>query len=143
MTQLIGGLGSDVLIGGAGNDVLSFGANTRRVDGGSGIDTLRIDTRGISFDLTTIFNNNITQIEKIDLTGTGNNSLIFNRLDVLDLSDTTNRLIVNGNAGDAVTSAGQGWTLGGTTTLNGILYDRYTVGAATLLVDTDITQMIT
>ena len=49
----------------------------------------------------------------------------------------------NGNAGDTATSTGQGWTLGGTTTLNGTLYERYTVGAATLLVDTDITQMIT
>jgi hypothetical protein len=79
----------------------------------------------------------------IDITGTGNNSLIFTRLDVLDLSDTTNQLIVNGNAGDAVTFTGLGWTAGSTTTLNGILYDRYTIGAATLLVYTDITQTIT
>jgi hypothetical protein len=75
--------------------------------------------------------------------GTGNNSLTFNRLDVLDLSDTTNRLIVNGNAGDAVTFTGQGWMFRSTNTVDGILYDRYTVGAATLLVDTDITQTIT
>lgn len=140
---LAGGLGSDVLYGGAGNDTLSFDAIDRRINGGSGTDTLRIDTSGINLDLTTISNNKITQFEIIDITGTGNNSLKFTRLDLLNLSDTTNQLIVNGNAGDAVTSTEQGWTAGSTTTLNGILYDCYTVGAATLLVDTDITQTIT
>jgi hypothetical protein len=58
----------------------------------------------------------------------------------VDLSDTTNRLIVNGNAGDKVTSTAQGWTFGATTTVDSVLYRQYTVGAATLLVDTDITQ---
>ncbi len=141
--RLIGGLGIDVLYGGAGNDILSFGRIDRRLNGGSGTDTLRIDTSNINMDLRAIANNKITEFELIDLRGTGNNSLNFTRLDLLDLSDTTNQLIVNGNAGDTATSTGQGWTLGGTTTLNGILYDRYTVGAATLLVDTDIAQTIT
>jgi hypothetical protein len=137
--RLSGGLGIDVLIGGAGDDIISFGATDRRLNGSSGTDTLRIDTSGINLDL----NNRLSEFEIIDITGTGNNSLTCTRLDVLNLSDTTNRLIVNGNSGDTATSTGQGWTLGGTTTLNGILYDRYTVGAATLLVDTDITQTIT
>ncbi len=141
--RLSGGKGVDVLYGGAGNDTLSFDAIDRRLDGGSGTDMLRIDTSGINLDLTTFSNNRITQFEIVDITGTGNNSLTFQSLDVLNLSDTTNRLIVNGNAGDSVTSTGLGWTAGGTTTLNGILYDRYTIGAATLLVDTDITQTIT
>lgn len=112
------------------------------MDGGSGTDTLRIDGAD-SIDLTTISNNKFTAFEIIDITGTGNNSLAFTRLDVLDLSDTTNRLIVNGNAGDKVTSTGQGWTFGGTTTLDSILYRQYTAGAATLLVDADITRTIT
>lgn len=137
--RLIGGMGIDVLYGSAGDDILSFGAIDRRLNGGSGTDTLRIDTSGINLDLS----NRLSEFEIIDITGTGNNSLTFTRLDVLNLSDTTNRLIVNGNSGDTATSTGQGWTLGGTTTLNGILYDHYTVGAATLLVDTEITQTIT
>ena len=140
--RLIGGIGIDVLIGGTGNDTLSFGAIDRRSNDGSGIDTLRIDSRD-SIDLTTIANNKFTAFEIIDITGTGNNSLAFTRLDVLDLSDTTNRLIVNGNAGDKVTSTGQGWTFGGTTTLDSVLYQQYTTGAATLLVDADITQTLT
>ncbi|OKH28890.1 FG-GAP repeat protein [Chroogloeocystis siderophila] len=137
---LRGGLGRDVLYGGAGNDVLSFGVIDRRIDGGGGMDTLAVDTSGITIDLTMISNNRITDIEIIDLTGTGNNSLKLTRLDLLDLSDTTNQLIVNGNAGDSITSVNQGWIFDGKTTNNGILYDRYTSGAATLLVATDITQ---
>ena len=78
-------------------------------------------------DLTAIANNKITGIEVIDLTGTGNNSLTLNRLELLDLSDTTNQLIVNGNTGDAIASIGQGWSLDGTTTLDDTLYNRYTV----------------
>lgn len=140
--KLIGGKGIDVLYGGGGDDIISFGAIDRRSNGGSGTDTLRIETSG-NINLTTISNNRFTEFEVIDITGTSNNSLTFDHLDVLDLSDTSNRLIVNGNAGDLVTSTGQGWTAGGTTTLNGILYERYTSGAGTLLVDTDITQAIT
>jgi hypothetical protein len=139
---LIGGKGVDVLIGGAGNDTLSFGATDRRSNGGSGVDTLRIDGSD-NIDLTSISNNKFTAFEIIDITGTGNNSLAFTRLDLLDLSDTTNRLIVNGNSGDKVTSTGQGWAFGGTTTLDSVLYRQYTSGAATLLVDADITQTLT
>ena len=137
---LDGGSGQDVLIGGSGNDILSFNAAARRTSGGSGTDTLEIDGSGVNLDLTTISNNKITGIEIIDLTGTGNNSLVFNLQDVVNLSDTTNQLLVNGNAGDRVTSAGLGWNSSGTTTVDDILYNRYILGAATLLVDMDITS---
>ncbi len=140
--RLIGGFGVNVLYGGAGDDTLSFGASDRRIDGGSGTDTLTVDTSGVTIDLTTLPNNRIRGIEIVDLTGTGNNTLNLTRLDLLALSDTTNRLIVNGNRGDRVTSTGQGWLSGGTTTLDGVLYNQYTSGAATLLVDADITQTI-
>lgn len=139
---LRGGRGSDVLYGGAGDDILIFGPQNRRMDGGSGTDTLAIEVSNMTMDLMAIPYNRITGIEIIDLTGTGNNSLKLTRLNVLNLSDTTNQLIVKGNAGDSVTSIQQGWLFGGTTTLNSNLYDRYTSGAATLLVDTDITQTI-
>lgn len=136
--RLIGGGGVDVLYGGAGNDTLSFGATARRLDGGSGRDTLRIDGNGANLALS----NRLREIELIDITGTGNNSLTFTRLDVLNLSDTTNQLIVNGNAGDRVTSTSQGWAFAGTTTQDSILYRQYNSGAATLLVDADITQSL-
>ncbi len=140
---LLGGRGSDVLLGGGGDDILAFGPIDRRLNGGSGRDTLRIDVSGINLDLSTPASNQLMEFETIDLTGRGNNSLSLRRLDVLDLSDTTNRLVVNGNLGDKVTSVEQGWIFGGTTTLEDSLYNRYTVGAARLLVDTDISQTIT
>ena len=140
--RLIGGRGVDVLYGGAGDDTLSFGVRDRRLDGGSGIDTLTVDTNGITIDLTTLPRNQIRDIEIIDLTGTGDNNLILTRLNLLNLSDTTNRLIVNGNADDSVTSTEQGWIRGNETILDGIRYNQFTAGAATLLVDTDITQFI-
>lgn len=138
---LIGNQGSDVLYGGAGNDIINFGANDRRVNGGSGTDTLRVNSSGINLDLTK--SPNLSNFEIIDITGTGNNSLKLNRLNVLDFSDTTNQLIVNGNAGDLVTSIGQGWTLDDVITRNGVIYDRYTVGAATLLVNENINTRLT
>ncbi len=136
--RLIGGGSVDVLYGGAGDDILSFGAAARRIDGGSGRDTLRIDGNGANLALS----NKLREFELIDITGTGNNSLTFTRLDVLNLSDTTNQLIVNGNAGDRVTSTSQGWAFAGTTTVDSILYRQYNSGAATLLVDADITQSL-
>jgi hypothetical protein len=45
----------------------------------------------VQYRLTAISNNKFTAFEIIDITGTGNNSLAFTRLDLLDLSDTTNR----------------------------------------------------
>ncbi|PPS45141.1 S-layer family protein [Chroococcidiopsis sp. TS-821] len=140
--RLIGGRGADVLYGGAGDDTLSFGVRDRRLDGGSGTDTLTVDISNTTIDLTTLPRNQIRSIEIIDLTGTGDNNLILTRLNLLNLSDTTNRLIVNGNAGDSVTSTGQGWIRGDETTLNGITYNQFTAGAATLLIGTDLTQTI-
>jgi len=139
---LRGGLGRDVLYGGAGDDILSFGKNDRRLDGGSGTDTLAVFTAGVTIDLTTTTSSQLRGFEIIDLTGTGNNSLKLTRLDLLNLSDTSNQLIVKGNAGDRVTFTGEGWLFGGQTTFSETLYDCYTSGAATLLVDTNITQTI-
>jgi hypothetical protein len=54
--------------------------------------------------------------------------------DLLDLSDTGNQLRVDGNAGDTVNLVGS-WTDGG---VAGALH-IYTQGAATILVDNDVT----
>jgi hypothetical protein len=57
--------------------------------------------------------------------------------DLLALSDTSNQLVVDGNAGDVV-NAGGGWADGGIASG----YHTYTQGAATLQVDIDITQNV-
>ena len=102
-------------------------------------DTLSFDSN-INVDLTAIANSKVIAFETIDITGTGDNSLNFTSLDVVDLSATTNQLVIKGSSGDAVTSIAQGWELLDTTKVDNMLYNRYRVGAATLLVDTDITQ---
>ncbi|OKH23357.1 FG-GAP repeat protein [Chroogloeocystis siderophila] len=137
---LRGGGGSNVLYGGAGDDVLIYSPQNRRMDGGSGTDTLAIGGSGVTLDLTAIPNNRIRSIEIIDLTGSGDNTLQLTRLDLLNLSDSTNQLIVNGNAGDSLISTGQGWLFEGTTLDDGNQYHRYTSGTATLLVAPDITR---
>ena len=75
----------------------------------------------------------------MDLTGTGNNTLMLNLSDVLDLSDSTNEVFVNGDAGDSVTIAGGGWSNTGPETHNGIAYTHYMNGIADLLVEQVIT----
>ncbi len=159
---LIGGLGNDVLIGAGGNDVLKGGAgddilvfdaaDTTSINGDSGLDTLRFDGTGENLDLTNVSNLRYTGIEKIDLTGTGNNSLSLDISDVLDLADNANtfvnddtrQLLVAGNSGDSLSSTGQGWVQGSDVVISSETYNSYSHAdiAAQLLVDADITQVV-
>jgi hypothetical protein len=139
---LDGAGGIDVLKGASGDDLLVFDFADRQVDGGSGQDTLQFAGSGESLDLTDIVDTRYTGIEIVDLTGTGDNTLILETLDLLALSDTTNTLRVDGDAGDVVISQGQGWAAGGTVDIEGTLYQSYTDGAATLLLHPDVDSLI-
>ena len=108
------------------------------MDGGSGVDILQFISTGQLLDLTAVANGKVTGIETIDLTGTGNNTLTLALGDLLDSSDSTNTLRVDGNAGDVV-NAGSGWTHGADQAIGAQTYATYTQGAATLLLDTDVT----
>lgn len=135
-----GAAGNDVLIGGNGDDTLIYdAADTTRVDGGGGNDTLSLATSGVSIDLTTISNTRYQGIEVIDLTGTlGGNAIKLSTLDLLALSGSSNVLTIDGDGDDFVEVSDGSWTLqsssGG--------YDTYTNGAATLRVDSDIPILI-
>lgn len=133
---LHGAGGADVLRGGQGDDVIGVTDLTfRQVAGGRGHDTLRLEGGGLALDLTAIPNTRITGIEEIDITGTGDNSLtIGNVREVLNLSDTSNRLVVRRNLGDTVT-IGSGWTEVTSQTIAGKPFRVYVQGAATLLVE--------
>ena len=141
----VAGAGDDTLTGNGGMDVFNAGSgkdsilinasnisaleqtgagNRARVDGGGGVDTLKLDGAGLTLDLTKISNTRIQDIEIIDIRGSGNNTLKLNLNDLLDASTSTNILKVLGNSGDTVNTSGFVKTK--IETENGITYDIYT-----------------
>ncbi len=131
---MVGGGGADAFHGGAGDDIIVLADMTaRRIDGGSGSDTLRLSGAGQTLDMA-LFRNRIDSIETIDLTGSGNNTLKVLARDLLNLNEQSNTLTVDGNAGDKVV-LGTGWTDGGVA--GG--YHQYVQGQAVILVGVDLT----
>jgi len=140
---LDGAGGADVLIGGAGDDVLIWHAGLRSLDGGSGSDTLRAVGSDVILDFTQVGTPRMHGFDVIDLTGSGNNLLEIELGDVLHISDD-NSLRIDGNAGDVVTSLGQAWQsdAGGPVTIGSQQYVSYSFHGAQLLIDTDVTQLV-
>ncbi len=131
---LVGTGGADVIRGGEGEDVLAVSDSTfRKLVGGRGMDTLRLDGSGITLDLTAIADNRISGIEVIDIRGSGSNTLILDRRCVLNISNESNTLMVLATADDAV-NIGSGWTFDGLHSVDGTLSSVYVQGAATLKV---------
>jgi hypothetical protein len=137
-----------------------------RVSGGAGIDTLRLSGAGVLLDLNTVSaaqegSSRLESIERIDLTGAGNNTLDLYARDVRDMSSHNlfndsngwiglgasvgrTQVVVDGNAGDVVNIRGSAaWTDTGTTVTNGghtyEVYNETGANAAQLLIDNTIT----
>ncbi|SFE64961.1 integrin alpha [Nitrosomonas sp. Nm166] len=111
--RMIGRGGADEFLGEAGDDYirvpdLGFGL----VDGGIGNDVLALGGSNLNLNLTDM-SGKISGIETIRLFGTGDNTLTLTAADVLNLSDTTNTLRVNGNEGDRIVGLSHGWGDGG------------------------------
>ena len=135
-----------VVLAGPGDDVLNIDGFTDtdllRFDGGSGTDTLRLSGADLSLDLSTLPDTRLLSIERIDLSGSGDNSLTLSRLDLLNLSEVRTdgraELRVDGNAGDRVATADSGWTPRGREQIDEVFYNVYDHGNARLLVNAAI-----
>ena len=133
--RLNGVAGADSFHGGAGNDTITISDfNFRQIDGDNGIDILAVSGSGKNLILAN-FHNKITDIETINITGNGNNSLSLNALEVVNLSSSSNTLKVMGNVGDSVTGLNTGWTDVG---ISGVFH-AYTQGEAVVLVGVNVT----
>jgi hypothetical protein len=116
--------GADVLIGANGDDRIAVSSDSfARVSGGGGADTLAFDGAGLSIDFTQIANSRVSGIERLDLTGSGDNTARLSISDLFHFSDGADpqftgaacdeMLVVDGNAGDRlILSQGTGsWAL--------------------------------
>ena len=110
---LLGNGGADVLLGGAGDDTLHISdLGFRRADGGGGVDTLALEGAALALDLAGITHSRLRDIERIDLTGSGDNRLLLSAAALAALSASGNALRVDGNAGDSVVLRDAGWLTG-------------------------------
>ncbi|SHA06385.1 Flagellar hook-length control protein FliK [Bathymodiolus thermophilus thioautotrophic gill symbiont] len=154
---LIGNGGTDVFNAGAGNDTIIINGNNlsklysnklsgdllARIDGGSNTDTLKLEGSNLNLNLAKIDNGRIQDIEIIDLTGSGNNSLDLNLSDLLDISSETNVLKIIGDTGDTVNiqHGVNDFIKGSAETEDGVTYNVYSNANATtaeLWIDQDL-----
>jgi hypothetical protein len=167
----IGNGGADVMYGGQGNDTFQINADNlvklargtgnasqdvARMDGGTGIDTIKLDGNGLVLDLTAIRNAGIDGVENLDITsGAGAaNTVKLNLLEVLDVGDnnvfnvnalavdTRTQLMLTGDADDKVVLTDlSSWTqatgANSTYTANGHTYNvwNHNTAQAQLLID--------
>jgi len=141
---LIGGRGPDLLSGNGGNDVLSGGEGNdiltvstpgfSRVVGGNGRDTVSLDSSGTTFDLTTISDNRIVDVEAIDIRGTGDNALTLDFQEVINISSSSNTLAIRQDSGDTI-NIGGGWVQTSRRTVESVAYEVFTQGVAELLIE--------
>ncbi len=108
--------GADTFLAGNGDDILKVAdLDFQLADGGAGMDTLELTGGGLTMNLADL-QGRIDQIETIDLTGDGDNTLSFSLNDFLDLSTSASSrtITVEGNTGDHVQVLDGNWVDGGT-----------------------------
>ena len=151
---LSGGGGADVLDGsldrdrydgGSENDILIYdpndfvGASAGQYNGGTGIDTLRVNNVSTTLDFRTLNDTFIQNVEVLDMrVGTANSQAFLGFNDVFAMNGE-HKLRIDGDINDKVTVTDFGWDdTGQQQTIGGQVYDVYTNGQATMLIDADI-----
>ena len=142
---IVSGGGTDLMHGGGGDDIfIAADTGFGRLDGEGGFDTVRFDNG--SFDLTVLRGDQLSGIERFDITGTGDNTLTLDTEIALAATSETNALtnvqdslLIDGNAGDVVNAQGA-WSNTGTVTIGGNGYSVFESGTngAQVFVDTDV-----
>lgn len=129
--------GSDVFAGGSGDDIFAMlHEDFKKIDGGTGKDTYQTFVDDIHIDFNVLDASKIDNIEVIYLSGI-NSQLSIDAEHVIEITDNNNKIYVNGDINDTVNS-NDNWIEGGTEVVDGITYQIYTSGNATLLINEDI-----
>ena len=123
---LAGGGGADRVLGAGGTDTLVFDPADLNIDGGPGVDTLRINGRGNTLGASAL--SKVHHIEILDLRGTGANRLDLDKSLVTALSGGSS-LRVAANGDDTVRLSG-GWQHSATITIGGFDFERYFDGTS-------------
>ncbi|MBB5687668.1 hypothetical protein FHS49_003712 [Sphingobium boeckii] len=131
----------DSVVAGDGNDTIEIvAANFTTINGGAGFDTILFDN-GIDLDYNAPGIGSFSNIERIDLgSGDSGSALTLTATEVDAITDAGNVLQITGESNDTLNVIGAVDT-GATQTLGGLVYDVYTFGATTLLVE-DNTVMV-
>jgi hypothetical protein len=79
----------------------------------------------------------INGVESVDITGSGDNTLTLTMQDVLDVTDSNNQLLIDGNAGDTVISS-ETWSQGSDMVIDSVTYHVFSNISATIIVNQDI-----
>ena len=118
---LVGGAGIDTLIGGAGDDVIEYGRGDS-IDGGAGVDTLRVFSNTI--DVAQLLADGFTSIEIVDFVN--DNRAEFFTIDADSARQLDNdSLRVQGSSEDRVFLSDSDWNLSGTEVIDGVTYSNY------------------
>lgn len=146
--NILTGAGGDDIQTGGGRDVVYAGPNNdlvaindiffRRVDGGPGEDTLRLTGyTNQNLDLTKLVNR-VQGFEILDITGYGANRLLINDLAFLNLSDTSNQVIIDADKEDTVLYQPGSDVILDQQFRNGVYFTRYRRGNLTVLIEPQV-----
>ncbi|MCH6256677.1 putative Ig domain-containing protein, partial [Puniceicoccaceae bacterium K14] len=118
--------GTNTVDAGDGDDIITFDDTSGfgSFDFGEGEDTLELDGAGITFDFTAIDNSDVNNLESIDISGSGANTLKLTADDVLDMTDGDNTIFVEGGSDDTV-EISDTFESQGTESINGNDYTHY------------------